>query len=127
MATGQDAELAFEGGVDVTLDAKDGRQQTILIRPSQGWVPLNLNDLWRYRELTYFLTWRDLKVRYRQTLIGATWGLLQPFLMMVVFSASSLRAWRAYPRTAYRTPSSCTPRSFPGPSSATPSISRATA
>ena len=86
MATGQDAELAFEGGVDVTQDAKDGRQQTILIRPSRGWVPLNLNDLWRYRELIYFLTWRDLKVRYRQTLIGATWGLLQPFLMMVVFS-----------------------------------------
>jgi len=47
---------------------------------------LNLRDLWLYRELIFFMTWRDLKVRYKQTLLGASWAILQPFLTMVVFS-----------------------------------------
>ena len=57
-----------------------------LIRPSRGWVSLNLGELVRYRELIYFLTWRDIKVRYKQTVLGAGWAILQPFLTMVVFS-----------------------------------------
>ncbi|NPV57089.1 MAG: ABC transporter permease [Anaerolineae bacterium] len=57
-----------------------------LLRPSHGWLSLNLGDLWRYRELIYFMTWRDLKVRYKQTLLGASWAVLRPFLTMVVFS-----------------------------------------
>jgi len=57
-----------------------------IIRPSRGWVPLNLRDLWQYRELLYFLTWRDIKVRYKQTVIGAAWAVIQPFFTMVVFS-----------------------------------------
>jgi len=57
-----------------------------VIRPSRGWVSLNLRDLWEYRELLYFLIWRDLKVRYKQTVLGAAWAILQPFLTMVVFS-----------------------------------------
>lgn len=60
--------------------------KTILIKPSRGWAALNLKDLWIYRELVYFMTWRDLKVRYKQTLLGASWAVLQPFLTMVVFS-----------------------------------------
>ena len=60
--------------------------KTILIKPSIGWAALNLRDLWIYRELVYFMTWRDLKVRYKQTLLGASWAVLQPFLTMVVFS-----------------------------------------
>ena len=59
---------------------------TIIIRPGHGWAALNLKDLWIYRELIYFMTWRDLKVRYKQTLLGASWAILQPFLTMVVFS-----------------------------------------
>ncbi|MCJ7619189.1 MAG: ABC transporter permease [Anaerolineae bacterium] len=59
---------------------------TTLIRPSRGWVALNLRDLWQYRELLYFLTWRDIKVRYKQTVLGAAWAVLQPFFTMVVFS-----------------------------------------
>ena len=59
---------------------------TIVIRPSRGWVSLDLRDLWRYRELLYFLTWRDIKVRYKQTIFGAVWAIVQPFLTMVVFS-----------------------------------------
>ena len=58
----------------------------ILIVPSSGWASLNLVELWKYRELLYFLTWRDIKVRYKQTLLGAAWAILQPFLTMVVFS-----------------------------------------
>lgn len=56
------------------------------IEPSRGWVALNFKDLWDYRELLYFLTWRDIKVRYKQTALGAAWAILQPFLTMVVFS-----------------------------------------
>jgi lipopolysaccharide transport system permease protein len=57
-----------------------------VIKPTRGWSALNLRDLWAYRELILFLTWRDLKVRYKQTLLGASWAILQPFLTMVVFS-----------------------------------------
>ena len=47
---------------------------TTIIEPRKGWVPLNLKALWRYRELLYFLTWRDVKVRYKQTVLGAAWA-----------------------------------------------------
>jgi len=56
------------------------------VEASRGWVRLDLRQLWEYRELLYFLTWRDIKVRYKQTVLGATWAILQPFLTMVVFS-----------------------------------------
>jgi lipopolysaccharide transport system permease protein len=56
------------------------------IAPSKGWVSLKLRELWEFRELLYFLTWRDIKVRYKQTILGAAWAILQPFLTMVVFS-----------------------------------------
>ena len=59
---------------------------TLRIAPSQGWVPLKLSDLWEYRELLYFLVWRDIKVRYKQTALGATWAIIQPVMTMVVFS-----------------------------------------
>jgi lipopolysaccharide transport system permease protein len=57
-----------------------------VIESSKYWVPLNLRDLWAYRELLYFLTWRDIKVRYKQTLLGATWAILQPLLTMLIFT-----------------------------------------
>ena len=56
------------------------------IEPSKGWVSLKLRDLWEYRELLYFLIWRDVKVRYKQTVLGASWAIIQPFFTMVVFS-----------------------------------------
>ena len=59
---------------------------TIVITPAKGWIRLGLADVWAYRELLYFLTWRDIKVRYKQTALGATWAVLQPFMTMVVFS-----------------------------------------
>ncbi len=58
----------------------------LVLRPSKGWVALKLHELWRYRELLYFLTWRDIKVRYKQTVIGAAWAIVQPFTTMIIFS-----------------------------------------
>ena len=57
----------------------------IILRPTRGWSALNLRELWRYRELIVFLTWRDVMVRYKQTLLGAAWAILKPFLTMVIF------------------------------------------
>ena len=58
----------------------------VVIKPSKGWVSLNINDLWHYRDLLYILATRDIKVRYKQTVLGAAWAILQPFLTMVIFS-----------------------------------------
>lgn len=59
---------------------------TVRVAPSRGWISLDLRELWAYRELLYFLTWRDVKVRYKQTVLGAAWAIIQPFFTMVVFS-----------------------------------------
>jgi len=59
---------------------------TTIIRPSKGWVSLKLNDLWEYRDLLLFLAWRDISVRYKQTVLGAAWAIIQPFFSMVIFS-----------------------------------------
>jgi lipopolysaccharide transport system permease protein len=56
------------------------------IRPAQGWQLVNFRELWQFRELLYFLTWRDVKIRYKQTILGAAWAVLQPAMMMVVFT-----------------------------------------
>lgn len=61
-------------------------QEETVIEPARGWVALDLPELWRYRELLFFLAWRDLKVRYKQTLIGASWAVIQPIVTMVVFT-----------------------------------------
>ena len=74
-----DSPLALSASPSVVLP-------TLRIAPSTGWVPLKLKDLWEYRELLYFLVWRDIKVRYKQTAHGATWAIIQPFFTMVVFS-----------------------------------------
>lgn len=58
----------------------------VRIQPTKGWVALRLDELWEYRELLYFLTWRDFKVRYKQTVLGVSWAILQPLLTMVVFT-----------------------------------------
>jgi lipopolysaccharide transport system permease protein len=58
----------------------------LIIEPPPGWRLLDLRELWHYRDLLYFLIWRDLKVRYKQTAIGAAWAVLQPFVTVVVFS-----------------------------------------
>jgi lipopolysaccharide transport system permease protein len=57
-----------------------------IIDPPKGWQLINVRELWRFRELVYFLAWRDVKVRYKQTALGAAWAILQPLMMMVVFT-----------------------------------------
>jgi lipopolysaccharide transport system permease protein len=58
----------------------------IRIQPSKGWIQLNLRELWDYRELAYLMAWRDVTIRYKQTIFGASWAVIQPVLMMVAFS-----------------------------------------
>ncbi|MEZ0167937.1 ABC transporter permease [Microvirga sp. TS319] len=58
----------------------------VVIRPSYGWRSLDMREIWQYRELLYFLIWRDVKVRYKQTALGASWAIIQPFFAMVIFS-----------------------------------------
>ena len=76
--------------MSVSLDkAKQVDAATVpvtVIRPPKGWIPVNLRELWAYRELLYFFTWRDLKVRYKQTLFGFAWAIIQPVFMMIIFS-----------------------------------------
>ena len=60
--------------------------QNLSSKPSKGWVSLDLQRLWQYRELLYFLTWRDVKVRYKQTVLGAAWAIIQPLMTMIVFT-----------------------------------------
>ncbi len=73
-----DSLVVHEGGTS--------NEEHIFIQPASGWVALDLKDLWRYRELLLFFTWRDIKVRYKQTALGAAWAILQPLLTMVIFS-----------------------------------------
>lgn len=61
-------------------------QNTTIIEPKKGWIPVNFGEIWKFRELLYFLAWRDVKVKYKQTAIGVIWAIMQPFLTMVVFS-----------------------------------------
>jgi lipopolysaccharide transport system permease protein len=68
-----------------------------VIERRPGWHLINVSELWRYRELLWILTWRDIKVRYKQTVLGAAWALLQPFATMVVFSLFFARVAEAPP------------------------------
>ena len=68
-----------------TAPPASGPKLTI-VDPSTGWAALRLGDLWTYRELLFFLVWRDVKVRYKQTALGVAWAVLQPLLTMFVFS-----------------------------------------
>jgi len=56
------------------------------LRPSRGWLALDLRELWIYRELIYFMTWRDIKVRYKQTALGIAWAVIQPLLTVLIFT-----------------------------------------
>ena len=61
-------------------------EEVTIIRPSHGWRGINFRELWRYRELLYFLTWRDVKVLYKQTVLGAAWAVIQPLFTMLIFT-----------------------------------------
>lgn len=70
------------GNISQTLPGKP----LVVIESSRAWVPINFPDLWSYRELLYFLIWRDVRVRYKQTVLGAAWAILQPLVTMIIFT-----------------------------------------
>jgi len=86
MTAGQDNLLIRTQGDRMDISCESEKAPVFAIRPSRGRISLRLQELWAYRELLYFLIWRDIKVRYKQTVLGAAWAILQPFLTMVVFS-----------------------------------------
>ena len=71
---------------DVANTLADASVPVLVIRPTKGFLSLKLGDVWDYRELLYFLVWRDIKVRYKQTVLGAAWAVIQPVMTMAVFS-----------------------------------------
>ena len=73
-------------GAPADSAVRTGSDAVTVIEPPAGWTSLGLRELWSFRELLYFLTWRDVKVRYKQTALGASWAIIQPLLTMVVFS-----------------------------------------
>ncbi|MGC2062820.1 MAG: ABC transporter permease [Thermodesulfovibrionales bacterium] len=78
--------MEYEGKQNLQVANTSNEMPIIRIEPSRGWISLKLKELWDYRELTYFLIWRDIKVRYKQTVLGAAWAIIQPLFTMVVFS-----------------------------------------
>lgn len=71
--------------LETEIAAAERSARVLRIEPSRGWVALKLRELWEYRELLYFLVWRDVRVRYKQTALGAAWAVMQPLFMMLVF------------------------------------------
>lgn len=78
-----DVQITTNAGESTTLPAS---RPVTLIRATRGWLPIDFRELWAYRELLYFLVWSEIKVRYKQTALGAAWAVIPPFLTMVVFS-----------------------------------------
>jgi len=70
---------------DSMLDDRE-KSYEVFLEPPKGWLSLRLRELWMFRELLFFFAWRDIKVRYKQTILGAAWAILQPLLTMVLFS-----------------------------------------
>ncbi|HEY3968493.1 MAG TPA: ABC transporter permease [Planctomycetaceae bacterium] len=73
-------------GSTTRAPAPPDAQHLLTLRPTSGWRAINVRELWRFRELAFFLAWRDVKVRYKQTVLGAAWAVIQPVMTMVVFS-----------------------------------------
>jgi lipopolysaccharide transport system permease protein len=83
MGTGQTSTAQLKGA---EMQERAADTPFVRIEPSHGWVSLRLRELWEYRELLYFLVWRDVKVRYKQSAIGVTWAILQPLMTMLIFT-----------------------------------------
>ncbi len=75
-----------ESEVEVSSTYQLPEKPLVVIKPSKSWVALNLRDLWHYRDLLYILTERDIKVRYKQTILGALWAIIQPLFTMIIFT-----------------------------------------
>src|SRR5687768_989307 len=90
----------------MAADADDALDELVL-RPRRGWQPLEASELWHYRELLLFLIWRDIRIRYRQSVLGGLWAILQPLIGMIIFTVLFHRLGAAesdgppYPLFAY--------------------------
>lgn len=84
--TAMGRELSSAAAAESLQPERTSLRRMTLLRPSKGWSALKLAEVWEYRELLYFLTWRDILVRYKQTVLGAAWAILQPLLAMVIFT-----------------------------------------
>jgi lipopolysaccharide transport system permease protein len=83
------ARTAPVGGAVYTASAESyvlPAEPVVVVEPSNSWVALNLREIWSYRELLFFLVWRDVKVRYKQTVLGASWAIIQPLTTMIIFT-----------------------------------------
>src|SRR5262249_42468728 len=81
-----DASVLAETPAEAMLPAQKVDQSIALVAARPGWRPINVGELWRHRELLYFLTLRDISIRYKQTLLGVAWAVLQPLSLLIVFS-----------------------------------------
>jgi len=81
-----EANSAMERQLHLDEIRKTERKPVLRIEPSKGWAPLKIRELWEHRELIYFLAWSNVKIRYKQTVLGAAWAIIQPFMTMLVFS-----------------------------------------
>ena len=84
--------LASRGSTATPGTGAPTREDFVVLEPRKGWAALNLRELWAYRELLYYLTWRDVLVRYKQAVLGVAWAILQPLLTMIVFTVVFNRA-----------------------------------
>src|SRR3989475_10822563 len=80
------ASVTADPSVAARVSAQASSTATVRIEPPRGWMELRLREVWMYRELLYFFVWRDLKVRYKQTVVGVAWVIIQPLLSMGVFT-----------------------------------------
>ncbi len=85
-ASAEDSQAPFDDSSASGGTIRLPEEPLVVIQPSRKWNLINLKDIWAYRELLFFLTWRDVKVRYKQTVLGAAWAILQPLFMMIIFT-----------------------------------------
>ncbi len=104
----------MNGAVATAESTTLAKPPVLRITPTSRWWVLPFGELWEYRELLYFFVWRDIKVRYKQTAIGAAWAVLQPFLTMRLSSASFFEGSRTFLPRDCLTRFSITARCFPG-------------
>lgn len=78
--------ILSQADLDKVISLKQSRKPVTIIEPARGWMPVDFRELWEHRDLLYFFTWRDIKVRYKQTILGFAWAIIQPLTAMLIFT-----------------------------------------
>ena len=79
-------EAIFSREIVIPSNASSNEKPSLIIEPTRGLFHVDLSEIWKHRELLYFLIWRDIKVKYKQTMIGASWAIIQPVMTMIIFT-----------------------------------------